>query len=95
MPGPGGVPGGDPPDGYCYGRYASYWNAFLYAEVFTLQLELYLYLCPYFGTTLVPLPVQLKLCVMKPLMWGENNKKIVSVVPLTTDVHSNEMKPHF
>ena len=25
---PGG-PGGDPPDGYCYGRYASYLNAFL------------------------------------------------------------------
>ena len=23
-----GVPGGDPPDGYCCGRYASYWNAF-------------------------------------------------------------------
>ena len=26
---PGGVPGGDPPDGYCCGQYASYWNAFL------------------------------------------------------------------
>ena len=26
---PRGVPGGDPPDGYCCGRYASYWNAFL------------------------------------------------------------------
>ena len=25
-----GVPGGDPPDGYCCGRYASYWNAFLF-----------------------------------------------------------------
>ena len=25
----GGMPGGDPPDGYCCGRYASYWNAFL------------------------------------------------------------------
>ena len=25
----GGVPGGDPPDGYCCGRYAAYWNAFL------------------------------------------------------------------
>ena len=25
---PGGVPGGDPPDGYCWGRYASYWNTF-------------------------------------------------------------------
>ena len=24
-----GVPGGDPPDGYCCGWYASYWNAFL------------------------------------------------------------------
>ena len=27
---PGGMPGGDPPDGYCCGRYASYWNAFLF-----------------------------------------------------------------
>ena len=26
---PQGVPGGDPPDGYCSGQYASYWNAFL------------------------------------------------------------------
>ena len=26
---PGGVPGGDPPDGHCCGRYASYRNAFL------------------------------------------------------------------
>ena len=26
----GGMPGGDPPDGYCCERYASYWNAFLY-----------------------------------------------------------------
>ena len=25
----GGVPGGAPSDGYCCGRYASYWNAFL------------------------------------------------------------------
>ena len=25
-----GVPGGDPPDGHCCGRYASYWNAFLF-----------------------------------------------------------------
>ena len=25
-----GVPGGDPPNGYCCGRYASYWNAFLF-----------------------------------------------------------------
>ena len=30
--GPGGVPGGDPP-GYCCGRYASYWNAFLFYHV--------------------------------------------------------------
>ena len=26
----GGVPGGDPPDGYCCGWYASYWSAFLF-----------------------------------------------------------------
>ena len=30
LPGSGGVPGGDPPDGHCCGRYASYWNAFLF-----------------------------------------------------------------
>ena len=36
-PGEGGVPGGDPPNGYCCGQYASYWNAFLYFKVsFTL-----------------------------------------------------------
>ena len=29
-----GVSGGDPPDGYCCGRYASYWNAFLYMYEF-------------------------------------------------------------
>ena len=29
-----GVPGGDPPDGYCCGRYASYWNAFLFQNMF-------------------------------------------------------------
>ena len=28
--GPVGVPGGPPPDGYCCGRYVSYWNAFLF-----------------------------------------------------------------
>ena len=30
--GPGG-PGGDPPDGHCCGRYASYWNAFLLSNI--------------------------------------------------------------
>ena len=48
VPGPGGVPGrgwgvgitacteADPPgrDGYCCGRYASYWNAFLFGILF-------------------------------------------------------------
>ena len=29
----GGVPGGDPPDGYCFGRYASYWNEFLFIDL--------------------------------------------------------------
>ena len=32
--GPGLVPGLDPPDGYCCGRYESYWNAFLYNDSF-------------------------------------------------------------
>ena len=33
LPGEGGVPGGDPPrDGYSCGRYASYWNAFLFSQ---------------------------------------------------------------
>ena len=32
---PGGGPGGDPPrDGYCCGRYVSYWNAFLLIQDF-------------------------------------------------------------
>ena len=30
MPAPMGVPGGDPPDSYCCGWCASYWNAFLF-----------------------------------------------------------------
>ena len=39
VPTPGGVhgpggPGGDPPDGYCCGQYASYWNAFLLCTSF-------------------------------------------------------------
>ena len=33
---PGGVSGGDPPDGYCCGRYASYWNAFLFCPKFSI-----------------------------------------------------------
>ena len=45
VPGPGGllwgVPGGDPPqDGYCCGRYASYWNAFLLNGTKTVTLTL-------------------------------------------------------
>ena len=30
----GGVPGGDPPDGYCCRFYASYWNGFLFCNIF-------------------------------------------------------------
>ena len=30
-----GVPDGDPPDGYCCGWYASYWNAFLFGNNLT------------------------------------------------------------
>ena len=33
-----GVPGGDPPNGYCCGRYASYWNAFLFLRNFNLSV---------------------------------------------------------
>ena len=46
------------------GRYASYWNAFLYKEVFALQLELCRYLYPSFGIILFPFPF--KLCLNKP-----------------------------
>ena len=35
-----GVPGGDPPDGYCCGRYASYWNAFLFRNIVTVYHNL-------------------------------------------------------
>ena len=34
-----GVPGGDPPDRYCCGRYASYWNAFLFCDNFMRTSE--------------------------------------------------------
>ena len=38
--GPRGEPGGDPPpDGYCCGRYASYWNAFLFLEYNSLTVS--------------------------------------------------------
>ena len=37
MSAPGGVPGGDPPDGYCCGRYASFWNAFLLVNVLVIS----------------------------------------------------------
>ena len=30
------VPGGDPPESYCCGRYASYWNAFLLFHIFLI-----------------------------------------------------------
>ena len=33
----GGVPGGDPPNGYCCGRYTSYWNAFLLLVQFCVR----------------------------------------------------------
>ena len=37
MPAPGGgVPGGDPPDGHCCGRYVSYRNAFLLCHAICL-----------------------------------------------------------
>ena len=32
-----GGPGGDPPDGYCCGRYVSYWNAFLFYQFLISQ----------------------------------------------------------
>ena len=46
VPAPGGLvllggPGGDPPDGYCCGRYASYWNAFLFI-VLLLRRDIFL-----------------------------------------------------
>ena len=36
---PGQTPPADPPaDGYCCGRYASYWNAFLYFDVSMMEI---------------------------------------------------------
>ena len=35
---PRGVPVGDPPDGYCCGWYASYWNVFLFGLKFVLLM---------------------------------------------------------
>ena len=37
-----GVPGGDPPDGYCCGRYPSFWNAFLLPRFFENYFQLFL-----------------------------------------------------
>ena len=37
---PGGGPGGDPLDGYCCGRYASYWNTFLSGLMLWVQFDL-------------------------------------------------------
>ena len=41
-----GVPGGDPPNAYCCGRYASYWNTFLFG-MFSMEITLarYFYNC--------------------------------------------------
>ena len=38
----GGVPDGDPrpPNGYCCGRYASYWNAFLFVSMFASNFDI-------------------------------------------------------
>ena len=36
----GGVPGGDPPDGYCYGQHASYWNASLLTKYADTSLNI-------------------------------------------------------
>ena len=42
----GGVPGGDPlPDGYCCGRYTSYWNAFLLKLLALLNHDKTLNIC--------------------------------------------------
>ena len=41
-----GVPGGDPPDGYCCGRYASHWNSFLFIQNYLFSGRLTLeFLC--------------------------------------------------
>ena len=34
-----GVPGRDPPDGYCCGRYASCWNAFLFCMISVYSID--------------------------------------------------------
>ena len=44
VPAPGRVPGGDPPDGYFCGRYAFYWNAFLFYLSLILNLFTQTYL---------------------------------------------------
>ena len=39
VPGPGGGGWWRPPDGYCCGRYASYWNAFLFIGMFSRSAQ--------------------------------------------------------
>ena len=38
--GPGGCLVETPPDGYCCGRYASYWNAFLFTKYFQIDYKI-------------------------------------------------------
>ena len=79
VPGPGGagpggcVPGGNPPDGYCCGRYASYWNAFLLLCSYFLPkiLEISLMKCTIFFFTWNG--IQPVLRDFQP-MWGEIGK---------------------
>ena len=46
-------PGRHPPGSHCHGRYASYWNAFLFPEIFQESIQFWLWLC--FEETLGPL----------------------------------------
>ena len=39
VPGPGGGAWWRPPEGYCCGRYTSYWNAFFFMIKFTSELQ--------------------------------------------------------
>ena len=69
VPGPRGVsaPGGGlvetPQGGYCCGRYASYWNAFLFANTFLIFSKAVLYpLCLCNGNDLLSLLITIRVC---------------------------------
>ena len=77
MPAPGG-PGEDPPpDGYCCGRYASYWNAFLFKLFyFTFLLDNFIDLFIFEGNLLTMIRIS-ETC--KDGFWSQGRFSVTSL----------------